>query len=402
MKRNLIYNYLSGWLSVQAEGPFTERLINICMHRKMAIWDIKRCGSERIIFKASIEAFKQIRTPARRTKSRVRITKRHGLPFLLRRYRNRKFVVGGIIVLAVMLWYSSTHIMGITVFGNQRIDTQTVLAKLEECGLSLGTRTSLIEPDVIRNKMMTAVDDLAWVGVNANGSRVYIEIVERIEKEAGIENDDTAYNLVASKDGEIEKVEVREGQTVVKVGSGVREGDMLVSGIVDSGVRGFRYVKARGEVFAKTRYSKTGVYPLKYTESIKTGEIKKRYTLSVLGYDLPLFFKRSAPYNEFSYKEEQKEYSVPIDIVPSLFVKKEEYSEEIKEEKQRTAAEAVETGIAELSDGLKKELPEGAEIIEQIESYTLNEHGEVEVTVELLCRENIAKTEVIEKMMPEE
>lgn len=402
MKWGKIYNYLSGYVTVQADGPFTERLINICMHRDFAVWDIKRCGTERMIFNMSVEDFKQIRTPARRTKSRVRITKRHGLPFFIRRYRHRKLVMVGAIALAIMIWYSSTHIMGITVFGNNRIDTAAILSGLEECGLALGTATSRVVPDEVRNKMMSNIDELAWIGINANGSRVYIEVVERIEKDEGIEDDGTACNLVASKDGEIEHLEIREGQTLVKAGSGVREGDVLVSGIVDSSISGFRYVKARGDVFAKTRYSRTRVYPLRYTENIPTGKVKKRYTLSVLGYDFPLFFGRKAPYLEFSYKEEQKEYRVPIDIIPSLFVKKEEYSEEIKEEKQRTVAEAVERGIRELAEELKAELPEGVEIIEQVESYTLTEHGEAEVMVELMCRENIARPEVIEKMIPEE
>ena len=43
------------------------------------------------------------------------------------------------------------------------------------------------------------------------------------------------------------------------------------------------------------------------------------------------------------------------------------------------------------------ELPEGTEVKAVNVSHTLNEHGEVEVTVELLCRENIAKPSVIEE-----
>lgn len=403
MKSDKIYNYIKGYLTVCADGPFTERLINICMHRDFKIWDIKRLGSNRITFKVSIESFKKIRTPARRTKSRVKIIKRHGLPFLVRRYRHRKFVIGGVVVLAIMLWYASSHIMGITVFGNSRIDTATILSNLEECGLSLGVSTGKVEPDAVRNQMMTRLEDLAWIGINANGSRVYIEVVERLEKEEGIEDDGTACNLVATRDGEIEHLEVREGQSLVKAGYGVREGDILVSGIVDSSISGFRYVKARGEVFAKTRYSKSRAYPLKYTENILTGEKKRRYTLSVLNYNLPLFFKSEAPYEYFSYAQENKEYRIPvIDMMPSLFVNREEFSEQIQEERQRTPAEAIETGVNELSEEIRTELPEGVEIIEETKSHTLTEYGEVEVTVEFICRENIAKTQVIEKTIEEE
>ena len=93
------------------------------------------------------------------------------------------------------------HIMGITVFENSRIDTQTIYNSLSECGLSLGAKTSDIDNDLIRNKMMNKLDDLAWIGINANGSRVYVEIIERIEKENGLEKDGAACNLIASRMG---------------------------------------------------------------------------------------------------------------------------------------------------------------------------------------------------------
>ena len=395
MKFKNIYHYLLGYITICADGPFCERLLNICMHRNLAVRDIKRCGTERVIFTTDIPSFRQMRTPAYRTKSHVRIIKRHGLPFLLKRYSHRKLSVCGVILLLVMLWYSSNHVMGITIFGNVRTDTEYIRQTLAECGLSLGMRTAEIEPDILRGRMMQRVDNLAWIGINANGSRVYIEIVERLEKDKGIEKDGIAQNLIASKDGEIESIEVREGQTMTKHGAGVRKGDVLVSGIVDNEATGFRYVKARGEIYARTIYSKSRNYPLKYSENVKTGKTKKRYTLSVMNLNLPLFLKQNPPYETFTAEEKTDEYKIPVDMLPSLFIKKQTYFEEITENKTRTAKEAVAFGTEELSAELKSELDENIEILEQKESYTINEHGEVEVCVDLICRENIAVPDII-------
>ena len=186
MKSRKIFHFLSGYLTLCADGPFTERLINICMHRGMPVWDIKRCGINRVTFKTDIKSFKQIRTPAKRTKSHIKIIHRHGLPFILKKYRHRHLSVLGVMALFIMLWYASTHVMGISVFGNTRINTQEILASLEDCGLHLGMRTSDIDNNTIRNKMVLKNSDLAWVGINSRGSRVYIEIVERIDKEKGL------------------------------------------------------------------------------------------------------------------------------------------------------------------------------------------------------------------------
>lgn len=401
MKSGKILNFLTGSLTLCADGPFAERLINIFKHRGFPIWDIKRCGSCRILFKTDIPSFKHIRTPARRTKSRVRIIQRNGLPFILNRYRHRYFLVPGIVLFAIMLFYASTHIMGITVFGNTRIDTDVINSALEECGLYLGAKTSDIDNDSIRNKMMLKLDELAWIGINANGSRVYIEIVERVEKESGPDKDGIACNLVASKDGEIEGLEIREGQTVVKTGSGVRKGDVLVSGIVDNATNGFRYVTARGAVFAKTTYSKTQSFPLKYTETLQTENRRNKYTISILNFDIPLFFNDNAPFEIYEFSEQVNEFRLPIDIIPSLFIKKQSYIENISVEKTRTPAQAITDGSAILSLELRSELAEGVEILEENTTHTLNEHGEVEVNVSLICRENIAEQSVIEKALPD-
>lgn len=396
MKTESLLKKFSGYLVVCADGPFCERLINICMNRKMNIRDIHRCGNNRVTFSIDIASYLKIRTPARRTKSHVRIIKRCGLPFIIQKYKKRRFIFIIVFILAVALWYSSTHIMGITVVGNERLSVSEITSALSECGLSLGMRTSDIDNDTLRNKMMLKIPDLGWIGFNANGSRIYVEVVERLLKEQGIEKNAPAQNLVASKDGEIERLEIREGQTMVKPGSGVRQGDVLVSGILNSSNNGIRYVSSRGEVFAKTRYTKKRAYPVKYNETVETGRKTSRYTLSVLNLNLPLFFNSVPPYTSFKHENDTKEYRTPLDFIPSLFVSRDTYIENSTQGKTRTFKEAAEFGISELTAELKSELPEGAEIISENNSHTLTERNEVEVSVEIICRENIAVPSVIE------
>ena len=88
MKSGTIYGLLSGMLTVQADGPFTERLLNICMHRNLLVKDVKRCGNNRVIFKTDIASFMQMHTPAHRTKSRIRI-KTIGTAVFDKRFRKR-------------------------------------------------------------------------------------------------------------------------------------------------------------------------------------------------------------------------------------------------------------------------------------------------------------------------
>ncbi len=356
----------------------------------MSIKDVKRCGKNRVIFNTDIKSFHKIRVPAKRTSCQVKILKRKGLPFMLKKFTHRKLFLAGAILICLFFWYTSTHIMGITVFGNHTIETSTILEALKEEGVELGAKTDEISRDVIRNKLMSKLDDLAWIGINSGGSRLYIEVVERLKKENGIEKDATPCNIIASCDGEIESITARNGQTMVKIGSGVRKGDVLISGIVDSSVNGFNFVHARGDVFARTHYYKTGVYPLSYNEETRTGKVKKIYSFSLLNKTIPLFIKDRPDFELYDTETITTEHTSVFENIPSLFVTCTTFYEKKKEIKKRTPEEALRFGKDELISALKSERDTMTLVIEENESHTLNEHGELEVRAELICRENIA------------
>ena len=391
---DMLHN-IEGYVTIQADGVFLERFLTVCTRRNLDIWNIRHMGESRLTADMSLSSFRVIRSVCRRTRTHLAIVKRRGLPFLLHRYRKRKLALLGLVLTLVFLWYTSGHIMGITVFGNNRIPTDTILDHLSRSGVSLGKTTDGIDSSHIRNRMMRDLEDLAWIGINVNGSRVYVEVVERLEKEPGVDMKQPCH-LVASKDGVIDVIEARNGQTMVKVNSGVREGDVLVSGVMDADTQGFRYVHAYGEVFAKTDYALSRDYPLEYDEPVDTGEQSTRYSLRLLQFQLPLFWGTDAPYAQYAREESQQEYRLPIDRLPSLMIQKEIYKEQFTEHKTRTSAQALEQGVEELTAELKQSLPDGAEIRDTEVSHTLTERGSLLVTVTLHCRENIAKEVPIE------
>ncbi len=391
-----IINSLEGYVNIQAEGVFLERFLNICTHRNLNIRNIKRCGAQRLTADISVDSFKRLRPVCSRTKTSVKILKRQGLPFIAHRYRKRKATIIGLCLAILILWYTSGHIMGITVFGNQRISTETILSNLARSGVSLGKTARRLDSATIRNQMMRDIDELAWVGINVSGSRVYVEIVERLEKEPGIEIDQPC-SLIAKKDGIIESVEARNGQSMVKNGDGVREGDVLVSGVVDNPAVGFRYVHAYGEVFAITSYTEVGEYLLEYDEEIETGAEKSRYTLKILDKEFPLFLGKGEPYENSEVIIDENEYRLPIDFLPSVFIGKETFKERETRRSKRTSAEALEVAKTELIEKLHNEIPDEAIIVNQEISQNLTERGSLEVSITLYCRENIAVEALIEK-----
>ncbi len=386
-----------GCLTIRAEGVFLERFLNLSARRELDIWNVRRMGAETLVAEISLASFRKLRPVCYRTKTRVRIVKRQGLPFFLHRYRKRKFALIGVVLAILFLWYTSNHIMGITVFGNQRIPTETVLMHLARSGVALGKTAHNLDASTIRNQMMRDMDDLAWVGINMNGSRVYVEVVERLEKEPEVDVGKPCH-LIAKKDGQVLSIEARNGQTMIKRGAGVRAGDILISGIMDNEKMGYRYVHAYGEVFAQTQYTLTREYPLSYQELVMTGREKKRIAFKIMDQKVPLYWGREEPYEMAQVEEKVREYRLGIELLPSLFIEQKHYKEQTTVEKTRTAAEALKLGKEELVLELRTSLSPKAEVIGQEFSDTVTERGTVSVTVTFICRENIAEEEPIEEI----
>ncbi len=392
-----ILNYLRGYLLITVGGRFPERFMNICVHRGIRVWDVSSKGGT-FKCKMAAEDFFRIRDIARITGARVRIKRRLGLMFLLRRYRRRWPAVIGLILFAAILYITATRIMSIDITGNERVPDDEIRRLLAGCGVSVGRSTADIDPDTVRNELIMNSDDLAWVGVNVRGSRVYIEVVERLDSESVPHITEEECNLVASKDGVISRLEVKQGQTMVKKGDGVRKGDVLVSGVMDSVYGGFRLVHSYGEVYALTEYSAKKEYPLTYTERVYTGSEKTLYGVKLFGREFDLYTKAMDPGE--GYEEERNENSVTVPWINSEFggVAK-RFREYTDTQTHRTVQEALETGIAELTEQVEQSVPDDAEIISKENDHNILSGDTVEVKVTYICSENIAEEEEIDKSL---
>ncbi len=392
-----IAGFIKGYMVIYAEGFFCERFLNICMRRGIYLWNIRRMGKNRICACISIQGFREIRQVARKTRTHIIVHRRYGLPFLMHRYRRRKPVVIGVALFFVLLWYLSTHIMGIDVVGNERIAEAAIISELKSFGVYHGAAVGKIDEKLVKNQMMTRFDDIAWIGVNIKGSRAYIEVRERLDTHVEVDRN-VPCDIVAAKQGLVRLLEVKNGQTMVKTGQLVEKGDLLVSGVVDSEKKGMRYVHSFGEVFAETSYKKTREYPFEYVEKIYTGKEKSKYSLSILGKEIRLFLKDSQPFEYCDKTQDSSEYRAPVSFIPSVFVNSRKYIEYTPQKRVRTMDEAVELGKNELSAELEKEVPQSAEILDVNVTYLpVGEKG-VSVTVEYLCREDIGVQRPIDKI----
>ncbi|MBQ4121091.1 MAG: sporulation protein YqfD, partial [Clostridia bacterium] len=92
---------------------------------------------------------------------------------------------------------------------------------------------------------------IAWMSVNIVGNCVEAVVLEHNNKEI-LPKDPVPSNIVATKSGIVRRIEVESGVAMVKEGSVVNEGQLLISGVNQLRDESYIYQPAKGKVFVET------------------------------------------------------------------------------------------------------------------------------------------------------
>ncbi len=190
-----------------------------------------------------------------------------GLPRLMRQYRKRVGIWCGCFAAAVLIYACSQVVWDINITGNETLEKEEILAMLAESGLEIGTYLGTFDNDRVEMRMMMDHREIGWVAVNVRGTTANVEILETVR---GEREDGEVSDLVATREGQIERIEAFDGDVRVKVGDVVRKGDLLVSGLYDN-VGSLRMTRAEGSIFARTVREFDVEIPLKSIQKVYTG-----------------------------------------------------------------------------------------------------------------------------------
>jgi len=386
-----LINYLKGYLLVSVDGYFLERFINMCIRHEIFIWDIHKMSSAKMRVKMSVKAFRMIRPIAARTKSRIRIYRRRGVPFTIHKYRKRRGIVVGLCLFIAMMVYFSAFISGLEITGNERIATEVIEEHLAEFGVRAGRPVRGIDIPIVQNRMMTAIPELSWIGINVRGSKVFIDIQERNIIPERIP-EDVPCNLIATRGGVIELMNVRSGFNVVNINEAVSAGDLLVSGIIDSEA-GVRYVHSFGEVFARTWYEAAFEYSFNFDERLDTGRERNKRAIRLGNLQINLHISRRVPYTVYERTRTVSAHRIPV--LGTLQFVRNNFREQRIVPQTRTLDEILALADTELREKIEEQLPPDIEVLDVQTTYEFVTSELIRVTMIYTCRENIAMQALI-------
>lgn len=320
----ILFNYLSGFINITVEGFFVERFINNCINNKIFLWSIKRKGSTLMTANVSIREFKNIRTIAKKTKCKVKINSKKGLPIILHRYRKRKLLLFLLIPIIFIILITSTYIWNIDIVGLENIEKSEILRDLEEEGIDIGKRKGSIDTKTVINNIRLKRDDISWMSIDMKGTNIIVTIVEA-EKKPEIINENEYCNIVAKQKGVITKITADSGTLVAKVGDIVEKGDILIGGYMEGKYTGIRYLHAKGNVEARVWYTKRT--ESEFTREIKeeTGVTKNKYSINFNNFKINLYkslpnFENYDTINETNKMKIFDNFYLPIQINKITYV----------------------------------------------------------------------------------
>ena len=129
-----IKNFCLGYLVIEIEGFFIERFFNMCAKEKIRLWGTKRKNKIAVTTKMSIDDFRQIRKIAKETNSRVKIKKKRGIIFEIKKYKNRKVFIFLFFMLVLSIFALSNFIWNIEITGNEQISEKELKEVLKKNG----------------------------------------------------------------------------------------------------------------------------------------------------------------------------------------------------------------------------------------------------------------------------
>ena len=386
----ILLKYILGYVNISAEGYYIERFINTCISKGILLWNVKREKTTYMDANVGIQDFKRLKSIAKKTKCKITLNEKKGLPFIMNRYRKRKIFFAVLVIILISMFVTSKFIWNIEIEGTDKKDE--ILSALNQSGLSVGKLKSSINTQETINRIRLERDDIAWMSINLEGTNVIVKIVEREEKPEIIDENEYC-NIVSNKKGQITKITAKTGTALVKVGDIVTENTILIGGWMEGKYTGVRYVHASGEVEAKVWYSKKEKMELEQVSLSKTGKEVKKYNIKLNNFQINLY-KTLPNFEKYDTINEEKKiklfssFYLPITLGISTYY-------ELEEKKiSLTFEEAKEILVKKLESELSEEI-ENKDNINDIQINTKEYDNSIEVEVVYEVLESIGTEEKI-------
>ena len=160
--------YMQGYVRVRLYGYAPERFLNLCSSRNILIWNLEY-HEEQYEFCISLGGFRQLKPILRKTRTKLIIVERTGLPFVMRRYRKRKLFFAGIVLCCALLYVMSLFVWRIEVNGNLHETDSSIIKFLKKKKVYHGLLKSKIDCEKIEEELRAGYSKTSTTPLGRSG-----------------------------------------------------------------------------------------------------------------------------------------------------------------------------------------------------------------------------------------
>lgn len=352
------------------------KFINLLWKHDILVRNIKRKNIATITFTIVHEDFAKVKDIVLAKGGKIKILKRTGKIYLIRRLLNIKSLLIGAVLFVGILYYLSTFVFSIDITSTDNISPFEIREDLKKLNIASGMKKSAIDVYKLEDDLLKVNKNILWVRARIEGSTLKIVMEEKVNPPKI--NVDESKDIIAKRNGEIDRIFVSSGTAKVEKGDIVKEGDVLIQGL--QGKEGEEYeVKSKGVVIANTFYEREMEVQISGEQLVLTGEEREDIYISILGKRLYLK-KIINKYDNYDKIEEEDGY-----------IKKIRYCKKEKKEVNESKDDAIENAKLQLKESLLKNLDSDCTIKNENVNVTNIDKDKIRVTVVFLVEENIAQ-----------
>lgn len=380
-----ILRFLRGYVTFKIIGSFPERFINLAAKNGIGVFDaIPQKGL--LTAAMLISDYKAVRPVARRSGVRLRIISRHGLPFIINKFRARWGIALGVALFIIISLVMQNFVWSVELNGVRTLSETELLQALDEAGFSEGKFKGALDLHKTQRQILLDFQEIGWMSINLLGTHAEVEIKEKsLVPEKSYSSDYS--NVIASSDGIILSENIKRGTSEVLTGSAVSKGQLLVSGMYENALGDIHFVDAEAEIVAGTNYTFTATCD-EIQSYLEPSGTSRRAKAKVFWMKFPIkFASEEYPFTSLVFTEQVYLYNTPI----PLKIEKEQLTLYRQAEVALSQKEAEARLSADLQLYKLFTLSNCKSIVENVWFKKIN--SQYLLTAELKCTEDIAVKE---------
>lgn len=281
-----IWRLFLGYIEFDIIGKFPERFLNIAYKSGINIWG-QTPKKDTITATMLLKDYKTIRPIAKKARVKLKIRHKYGMPFYIQKNSDRKGLLVGLVLSVFLMIFLSNYIWVININTTPNLNYITLKNTLAQNGIAIGTPKNKIDVLALERKIMEQTPELSWVATNIEGTTLTLELKQG-EIKPNLDKSKEPADIIAKRDGVILKLDVKNGDTKTKIGSGVVAGQTLVSGtMTDSEGNIRKYVHSSASIIAKTYHSYDFFVNKNFSLFAPNGEVFNRYKFNLLRLNTP-------------------------------------------------------------------------------------------------------------------